>query len=628
MNRLEKKLTVAIVLLIGLLVGLAVAQQKRQRDLEDLLHDYADLNAQAAESQPGEEGKATPASEPAEIPPAVRRAREAQPRVQNTILAGNYAAAREELKKLEEAASEAQPAVFRLQQGLTVRALFPPESQERKRAKALLTALVEKAKQGYDVAPVQAELNKMAEAAQRSDRKAALAAFARAEKALQKAAKIPGFQPSQAGAVQPASVRPFRPGGPLPLAPFPPEMMAAAAARLTPQQQAFLQKLQALAPQLMQLQQSGRDLGPVAELLEKAAKAAFANDLAQAERLLAQLRQAVGEVAAAGQSSSPLPGVSPPQAPLSPGAGKAGATQGGSLPLPLGGGPAAPAGWPGLLGRMDLTPMALAILDEVRGLSEEEYRKRRQELAQGLARLVQGALGGKPSSPTGAWPGVKPPVGPAAPGPAMPMPTGAESKTFELTAVNGVHVRLRSDGQIQSLQLGWAVPLRDNEPAGLLGRGPEGRVLLGGHFTRHGSQLTQQLTQEAANLDVTAVYAARPDGLSVRVRVTDRDATEQAGFLAFALPVDLAGWQWLAPGQAPQTIAAGQRYEVQVPAGGTRRVSLARSEPPQTWSLSSSGPARIAYTADGFLEVAFDWPQPEPGKLPQAEFALALTGQR
>ena len=550
MNRREKKLVAAVVLLIAAVLAMAVWMQRRARYVEEVLRDFADLDRQLERLDP----EGLPA----------RRLREARPHLQALILEGGYAQARAQMEALREAQRSGAVSLIRFEKSLSVNQLLPPNSPERRRAHRFLLALAEKERAGYDTEAVREELARMGGQALRGDRAQALRCLERAEQALKKARKIPGLArwapetPPQPG-----------PGGPgrLPMGPLAgPGLAGPPALRSLPPR--LQGRLQSLGLRLAQAYQQGRDVASLQPLLQELAQAVQKGQTERVRQLLRRIEMALPSLPPRKAGPGPLrPGL--PSGPVPP-AGT------GPLPLP----PALPSpfllpkGGSGKLVPSELTPLILAVLDRIRAMPAEEYQKQRPFLGRMIGQFLQGAA--RPPSASVPPKPEKPEAGPERKGAGPPPPT------VVLAVGREAQLELASTGQMTALRLGEKLlPLAEKGPSGFCLEVPShGPLPLTGTVKAHGSGALQRAGDPSGNLQLSAVYTAEERGLVVRARLSRRNGGPDAVRLSYRIPLDAVDWYWEAfadegPPAERVKVQAGQVYPGPPSGGPPWRAALA-----------------------------------------------------
>lgn len=541
MTARERWLTAGLVAAGLALVALLVWSQVQASDARAAVRGWLEFEQRLAQ-----EGKQHPL------------ARQARPELRGMLQQGDYGAVVRRLRTLVQEEETGAASAASATAPVPVDELWPLGSSARAGARRLLRLMVERQQQGYDIAPAQEVLLRVAEAARAGNREEALRLFAEAGALVENARLRPGFTLPGAPSARAATgstpgasdARSTPPSGASPPTPETVQMVAAlermrtglrmagAAPQLSASQRSSLRLLEPLVDEAVVAARAGRDLRGAAAALQQAFGTAMqqAGDQGAVVRAIEQARAAIRTAPLLPRGAFPTP--APPGAVPQP--SPAGADGGDASQPPS-------AGTPG--------EAFLHMLDEIRKMPEGEYRARRAELAAAIPR-----------------------------GLATPQPPGRSFTPIVIGAEGGVAVALDPTGSVIELYVAGRPLSRAFRPspvAAIPGEGPP-------------QGLTGTL-RRAPGAEGPAVYRARLPGGAVEItwvpvaggfegRVRARRGGDGPAALEITLPVRVGGWRWSSAGRtevialdAPPEPVAGSSGQVTLSGGGTTLQLLAES---------------------------------------------------
>ncbi len=582
------------------LTGLFLWQQARYTDAHEAIRRFVRLEQQLEPTATATlTGSAVPpAGAPTPAPEAdpeqvakVALLRQAQPELRRALVSGTFRDALRRLDALDqENVADLEPEARG--KALAVEALWPPRSPERAHAREVLRLLVERLKQGYDLADAQDALVSLAEKARAGQKTEALAAFSEVEKKVREASLRPGFRPTEAGK-NPRAGQAADGGGQVTAAQVQQMLhvfrviLPQAIQQAPPAQQGVLRRLEPLGTAFDQAVRQGKDVTAAVRIARRIGPAIQSQDLNRADRLITALERALRDA--------------PPQACGKPGAnapaGAGGIAKGGGK-VPAGGAapssipPATAAGAPALA-------QLLQAMDGIRRMPEPAYQQQRLSLAMLISQAMAsrggaGGIGGR---------------------------GGGRQPALAVGTALGLRMILGPQGEIRGLAAGETLLSQGISPGGLaLRAGSQAERPLQGTVTR-GANGTLLWSATGPEGSVAFSTNGTKDGVAVQVKV-QRTRSGAPARLVMRIPFHAGGWRW-GTGEAQQVIAVDGSYSQAAVEG---RLPDAAFQGAGT-RVTVQAPAASAITYDPakqWLTVEFELP-PAAGAYP---FALSVALSR
>ncbi|MBV9865610.1 MAG: hypothetical protein JO316_09690 [Abitibacteriaceae bacterium] len=635
----ERWLLAGLIIVTLLLPVLGLWQQARYSKAERAVQQFVQLENQAEQSSPAE----------------TALFRQARPELRRSLLAGDFNSTLQRLTALENEDSIPEE---EKQHGkaIAIDQLWPRGSAARKQAQQVLRQMMEKQKQGYDLAAAQETLIQVADAARKGDKKKALASFQQVEMLVRDAVLRPGFQTYETRVAMPGGLT----NQPPPLQQMPPAQQLAQLRQLaksqraplakgqvanigpaqmqqlerfltvfqmalpqlmeraTPEQRTLLQRVQPFSTELLAAYHAGKDIRPVVPLLQKIMATGGRNPAA-ADALLDQAGAAL-------RTAKPLPKdmAAPP------------VSVGRNQPLlnhpPLPGNIQLPpakllsglnrsSGLPKMGNSLPRQTMAqlgperiLQALDVIRKMPEPIYQQQRPQIARFIGQAISSMNGNAPNlSPRNLPIKIAPPhtIEPEESKERgtdnHPRPI-ANPAAFSIGTPAKLRLDLNPAGQITGVQALNHSLSNGLNPGGFALLSSDGNELpLRQTWKNDAKGVTGNLLDNKNSITCVVKYEQADRDLVIHLN-TQRKQSGAAAVLQLNIPLQAAGWHWDA-GDDVQVIAVDGTYALNAGDDKLRMVTLRGSN------------IRLAVIAPTASSVGYD---PTSGYL-KLRFALPAT---